>query len=245
MKNLSRGLLLIGYGFLILSCSNDESVENDTEIGNDPLENVELSSRQSVTDKDGNTYEVGFNQVSNINQDPFVRKKSASGESLWYVEHEKSEVDGRALMVMVDNNNVPWVVFSLVGGSNSADYLTKRAIENEAFAGVYQNSYGNGGGPKVSILAKLNPNSGAISKASFITARKNDGKTNGFNIKSIGFNDGNIAFEAASVAWPPGKGKSYNRFPDITDADRVDGSFKMYYEMNTDLSEITVAELLK
>ncbi|QLE00104.1 hypothetical protein HX109_00465 [Galbibacter sp. BG1] len=245
MKKFIYSALWVCCTLLFFSCSKDESVEDTTEVGNNPLEDVELSAATSVTDNDGNTYEVGFNQVSNINQDPFVRKRLSSGESIWYVEHEKSEVDGRATMILVDNNNVPWVVFSLVGGSYSEDYLTKRAVEGGAFNGVYQGGYGNGGGPKVSIIAKLNPNTGKIEKASFITARKNDGKTNGFNVKKIGFKEGKLAFQAASVAWPPGKGKSYQKFPDITDADRVDGVFSVYYEMNPTLTEITEAVLLK
>ena len=78
-----------------------------------------------------------------------------------------------------------------------------------------------------------------------MAARLTSGKTNTLNITKIGFNNGNLAFEISSAAWPPAAGKKYQRFPNITDADRVDNAFKIYYEMKTDLSEIVVATLLK
>ena len=142
----------------------------------------------------------------------------------------------------MDGQNNPWVVFTLVGGSYSDDYLTKKELANtDAFSNVYAGTYGNGGGAKVSIVAKLDANTGKIVKGSFIVARKNDAKTNGLTIKSIGVVDDQLAFMADTAAWPPGEGNSYNRFPDITDADRVDNAFKMYYEMTKDLKTISKA----
>ena len=226
---------------LFLGCSSDgESEENASE----DMPNTDLTSEASSTDSNGNLYEVGFNQVSSINQDPFVRKKNANGESIWYIEHEKSEVDGRAVLVFVDPDNIPWVVFTLVGGSYSEDYLTVRELSDpDAFTNVYAGSYGNGGGAKVSIIARLDSDTGKIDKGTFITARKNDGKTNGLKILDLGMNEGRLAFNASTAAWPPGEGTGYTRFPDITDADRIDNSFEMYYEMDTELRTMTKAVL--
>ena len=99
------------------------------------------------------------------------------------------------------------------------------------------------GGAKVSIIARLDPDTGKIDKGTFITARKNDGKTNGLRILGLEMNEGRLAFSADTAAWPPGEGTDYTRFPDITDADRIDNSFKMYYEMDTDLRTMTKAIL--
>ena len=239
---LSKAIRLTLFVLIVfMGCSPDSEPE---ENGTVDLPDTELTSEASSSDGDGNVYEVGFNQVSSINQDPFVRKKNASGESIWYVEHEKSEVDGRAVLVFVDPDNIPWVVFTLVGGSYSEDYLTVRELSDpDAFTNVYAGSYGNGGGAKVSIIARLDPDTGKIDKGTFITARKNDGKTNGLKILDLGMNEGRLAFNASTAAWPPGEGASYTRFPDITDADRIDNSFEMYYEMDTDLRTMTKAVL--
>ena len=242
-KSILAGLLVTIFLF---NCSSNDTSDDTSDI-DQPVtttDGEDLLASNTATDPDGNTYEVGFNQVSGINQDPFVRKRDASGESIWYIEHEKSEVDGRAVYVMVDDQDIPWVVFTLVGGSTSDDYITRRELKSPAaFENRYAGSYDMGGGPKVSIIAQLDPNTGKIEKGTFILAKKNDGTTNGFSIQAIGMKDGHIAFTANTAAWPPGEGSSYRRFPNITDEDRVDNVFKMYYEIDTDLTTITTAAL--
>lgn len=239
MQKLLLASIALFLGFM--ACTTEDTPPNT----NEGAPNTPLSSATEATDSEGNTYRVGYNQASGNNQNPFVVKENAAGEQVWRITHETTGVDGRATLIAVDSRNRPWVVFSLDGGSNSGDYLTKKEVEGQAFSGVFQSSYGNGGGPKVSVLARLNPSSGKIEKGSFVTARLTSGNTNTLNIKKLGFKDSAPAFEVSSAAWPPGAGRSYSRFPDITDADRVDGAFKVYYEMNEDLSAITKAELLK
>jgi len=241
MKNYLYFLLCFVTAISI-SCSDED---DDITIRSGD-ETVPLPEAQSViTDNDGNTYEVGFNQVTSINQNPFVRKRSSSGNTLWNITHESTPVDGKAEFVFLDNDQNPWVVFSFDGGSNEGGYINRKEIEDNAFSGVFQNNYGSGGGPRVSVLARLNPDTGKIVKGSFITARLTNGNTNTLRIIKADEVDGIIAFEINSAAWPPGTGTSYNRFPDLTDEDRVDGAFKIYYEINTGLSEITKAVLLK
>ncbi|MDX1904814.1 MAG: hypothetical protein SFU27_11710 [Thermonemataceae bacterium] len=210
-----------------------------------PTTSPTLNTTTTITDNAGNTYSVGYEQVSSNNKDPFVLKKDANGNQLWKYNHESTSVDGTAYLVILDNNAQPWVVFSVDGGSNDADYISKKWVETNAFSNVFMNSYGNGGGPKVAVLAQLDANTGKILKGTFLTARKDDGKTNTFTIKSIGTNNGNIAFEAETTAWPFSTGSSYAKIPNITDADRIDGVFKVYYEIKNDLSEIVVATLKK
>ncbi len=236
-------------GVLMIVTQNCSS-EDDTNTGggapqNPNIENIEFTTATTAKNSKGEIYEVGFNQVSSINQDPFIRKKNASGETIWYIEHEKSEVDGRAKMILIDSNDTPWVVFTVVGGSNNDTYITTHQVEDGAFSNVYQKNFGTGGGPKVAILARLNPDTGKIQKATYIIAKKNDGKTNGFNIQEIGIKDRNLAILANTAAWPPAKGSSYSRFPEITDSDRIDGDFKMYYEINTTLTEIVEADIFR
>lgn len=225
------------------SCEEEDTSPSDTNDGGGTPGNVALNASSSASDSEGNTYEVGFDQVSGNNQNPFVIKKSSSGEQLWKVSHESTGVDCRAAMVSVAENGSPWVVFTLDGGSNDGTYITKKEVSSGAFDGVFMNSYGSGGGPKVAVLAKLNPDNGKIEKGTFLTARLTSGKTNSLSVEKIGFTDGKFALEASSAAWPPGKGSSYVRMPDITDEDRTDNKFLLYYEFSADLSQITEARL--
>lgn len=226
------------YGSVLLSaCSGDES-PNPVPGGEGSL-----TSETNVTDREGNTYLVGTFQATANNQNPIVEKRNAEGRLLWSRYHETTGVDGRATLIALDANEQPWVVFTVDGGSNDANYITSLSTTAGAFEGVYEASYGRGGGPVVSVVARLDPGSGELVKGSFISARLSSGNTNTLRITAIGFREDQVIMEASSAAWPPGEGSSYERFPDITDADRVDGAFLLYYEMSNDLSAITTARL--
>ena len=68
-------LVTLSVLFLIctLSCKNDDQAL--TKEGGNPLQNVELTNATTAVDGDGNQYEVGYNQVSKINQDPLCQEK--------------------------------------------------------------------------------------------------------------------------------------------------------------------------
>lgn len=233
-------LLILFLVLFAFSCQNEEIKR--------PAPDVDLngfSSGKQIVDEQGNTYKTGYEQKSDGSyQNPYLEKLAEDGKRIWKEYYEESSVDGRGVMVVMDVDGItPVVVFTVDGGSYDDAYISKYKVENDAFFGVYQNSYAAGGGPKVSIMAKINPATGLISKATFLTARKNDGKTNGFGIDEIKIVEQAIIIKATTSAWPPGKGNSYSRFPEITDADRIDGWFKMYYEISHDLSSINRAEI--
>lgn len=205
-----------------------------------------LNALTQVTDAQGNTYRVGYDQASSINQNPYVEKKDAAGNQIWRHTYESTGVDGRAILIALDESNQPWVAFTVDGGSTDNAYINKKHIESGAFSGVYMNSYGSGGGPKVSVLTRLDPASGKIVKGTFFTTRLDSGKTNSLTVKKIGFKNGRLAIEVESAAWPPGKGTSYQKYPNISDADRFsDNTFKLYYEINKELSEVLEAIIYK
>ena len=232
-------VIVFGMYWLVFSCSEDDSPSH-TDGGTTNGDN--LSNESSAVNSLGEVYQVGFEQQPN-NQNPFVEKLAANGDRIWIVNHETTPVDGRAVTVAVDEQDRPWVVFTVDGGSNEEDYINERWVDDGAFTDVFANSYGQGGGPVVSVIARLDPATGKIVKGTFITARLTNGNTNTLRIESIGFSEGNVIAEATSAAWPPGAGTSYERMPDITDEDRVEGSFLLYYELTLDLSTILVGRL--
>ena len=229
----------LGMVFLIAACTEDDG---SADTG-DPNNNEDLTNSTSLETTGGETYRVGFDQQSSVNQDPFVEKTDAQGNRSWRINYETTGVDGRSILVALDEQENPWVVFTVDGGSNSTDFINRRHVAAGAFDNVFTNNYGRGGGPVVSILARLNPANGYIEKGTFIGARLTNGNTNTLRITSLGFKNGNVVFQATAAAWPPGPGPSYQRMPNITDADRVNGSFELYYEITEDLSEVKVARL--
>lgn len=232
--------LFMAMTYLLISCQSDELKKPAPDIDSNGF-----SSSKQITDAQGNTFKTGYEQKSDGSyQNPFIEKMGKDGKIIWKIYYEESSVDGRGVMLALDIDGVtPVAVFTVDGGSYDDAYIIKYKVEKDAFSEVYQNSYAAGGGPKVSILAKINPESGMISKATYITARKNDGKTNGFGVDEIKVTSEAIMLKATTSAWPPGAGTSYTRFPEINDADRIDGWFKMYYEISHNLSSIKRAEI--
>lgn len=231
---MKKYLFLLLLWCVFCSCSDDSSTPDNFE---------NLKADDSVTDAFGNTYEVGYEQASSNNQNPFVLKKDAQGTLLWKINHEESPVDGRALLIGIDPEDRIWVTFTVDGGSNENTYITRHKVDNNAFSNVFMNSYGSGGGAKVSVLAQINPETGSIIKGTFITARLTSGNTNSLSIDRIAFNDEGVLLETSSAAWPPGEGNSYQRYPNISDEDRIDGFFEINYVIENDLSVIKSAVL--
>jgi hypothetical protein len=210
----------------------------------DPSLNVLFSKATEVKDNLGNTYKIGYDQVSSINQDPYIQKTNSNGETVWRIRYEETPVDGRGTIIAFENEKL-LAVFTLDGGSTDSKYLNKHHVLDGAFSGVFQSGYEKGGGPKVSVLCEIDPESGKIKNGSFVTARLTNGNTNSLAIKEIGLNNGKVAIKVSAAAWPPGVGNKYVRMPDITDADRIDNAFLIYYEMEDDFSAIIKAELLR
>ncbi|WP_340203115.1 hypothetical protein [Ascidiimonas sp. W6] len=241
MKNLFCTYSLFALLVAITSCSD---LDDDANVRPPEVIDTVLITQTTATDTDGNRYEIGFNQAGPENQNPFVRKKTGAGQIIWTKIYEDSPVNGKAELIQIDDQGNVWVIFSLDGGSNESGFITQKEVEGAAFSNVYQSSYGSGGGPRVAVITRINPATGLIIKGSFVTARLNNGDTNTLRATKTGFNNGNFAFESSTASFPPGTGTAYEKYPNITDQDRVDGAFKVYYELNFGLSEITRAVLL-
>lgn len=230
-----RKLILIAI-FFLSACSSTSST--DEEI----LE-IPLSTSKTITDTNGDRYSVGFNQVTEEQQNPFVEKTDASGNLLWEMEHDNSPVDVRATIVTLDSQNRPWVVFTLNGGSSSTDYLNQRFTSETAFQNVFQSNYGIGGGPVVSVIARLNPNNGIIEKGSFIIAQLENGNTNTYRVRGIGVQDNVVRVQGESAFRPPFEGQSFMMHPNANEFGPC-GFFLSQIDLEIDLSEITASEVL-
>jgi hypothetical protein len=110
---------------------------------------------------------AGFEQVGN-NQNPVVARFDA-GKLRYCERHETAAPDGRALAVTWDGGKVAYVLYTIVGGGSELDQKSK---------GGWLESYGNGGGAKVTVLGAVDAESGLLSAGTFVIAKKADGKTN-------------------------------------------------------------------
>lgn len=116
------------------------------------------------------TIYVGFDQVSGNNQDPVVARFDA-GQPIWCRSHEDDGPDGRAHGVTWDGGPYAYVVYTIVGGGSD--------LEGK---GGWLSSYApgsiSGGGPKVSVVGRVDVSDGELDAATFVIAVKSDNKVN-------------------------------------------------------------------
>ncbi len=241
------------FTFLILLSSACDKKEDDTQNPSDKPLSV---STTEATDKNGNVYKVGLEQVSSNNQNPFVEKYNSAGTLLWKKIHASTGVDERAVLVSIaEDGTTPFVVFTVDGGSNDSNFITKKETESGAFDNVFLNSYGRASGAaKVAVIARLNPENGKISKATFLMSRTKEGninateKTNTFVVDNFDVTSNAVRIEGRSWFLPPSKDATASNFvhhPDATEENKSGSSWKMYIEMPLDLSKISRSDVVK
>jgi hypothetical protein len=133
------------------------------------------STLDLAVDAAGNAYVTGFDQVGGNNQDGFLAAFDASGASLWRDRFGTGDPDERGEAVGVGEDGALWAIFSSDGGNTDLS----------ATAGAFQSSYGMGGGPRVSYVARLDPANGEILAGSFLGATLMSGNVNTLNARSV------------------------------------------------------------
>lgn len=234
MIRFVSGLVLV---LAMMSFPGCDLLFGSEDDGRDPL-----PAATSVSDSDGNTYTVGYDQVTPTDQDPFVRKTNGSGTQLWRLRHDETPVDARAVAIALDASDRPYVIFSTDGGSSDSDRFQTHRVEGTPFSGAPFNSYGSGGGPKVSIIARLDPATGEIERATYLRARLNSGNTNTLNATGIAVSGSSVLVDVESSAWPPAAGataSNWIRFDETQFNDATRPALR--YTLNADLTAITDA----
>ncbi|WP_373528166.1 hypothetical protein [Nostoc sp.] len=147
--------------------------------------------------KYGNTtIYIGYQQVSSNNKNP-VTIRFNNGIKAWCrTDYETTNDDGTGYGLFWDGGNVLYGVYSSTGSQTGNDFRRFAALR-------WLSSYGSGGGPKVAVIARLNPANGDVSYATFLSAKKsNDGKTNSLVVSNLSWNGTNLTVQATSW-WSP------------------------------------------
>lgn len=196
----------------------------------------------SITDLAGNTFSVGFSQVTDKKQNPWVEKRGPSGNQVWRIVHDDTTADARAFAIALDADQRPYVVFTIDGGSNDANRFQTRHVTGTPFAEAPFPSYGPGGGAKVIVVARLNPDTGRIERGTFLRARLNNGNTNTMNPEGIAIVDNTVQVDVISAAWPPAAGARHNSWTRLDEAlfnDPTPGRPPLRITLPLDLTELS------
>lgn len=168
----------------------------------------------------GSTIYVGYQQVSANNQNPIVR---SFGANEWCrTDYEETNDDGRAYALWWDGTTL-FVVFSATGTQAGPNYTRWTS------AGWLPN-YGAGGGPKVSIILRMNPTNGEPIEGTYLSARlQSNGNTNSLTVTNLQLlANGNLIVSASSASFP--------REIDRSSMSCTGGPYNYVVELNSTLS---------
>lgn len=148
------------------------------------------------------TIYIGTQQVSSINQNPIIRSfDSANPANNWTrTDFEKTGADGRGLGI-VWTGKALYGVFSVDGTQGKPQDDFRRASGGATQS--WLRSYGPGGGGKVAVLGQIDPATGNLLKAAYLSAVLKSGKTNSLSVSGVTVNGaGNLVVSAKSFSSP-------------------------------------------
>jgi len=139
---------------------------------------------------------IGYQQVSSNNKNPVTIRFNSGIKSWCRTDYETTNDDGTGYGLYWNGDNVLYGVYSSTGSQTGYDF--------RRFAtGRWLSSYGSGGGPKVAVLARINPANGQVDYATFLTSKKADnGQTNSLVVQNLSWNGTNLTVQAKSW-WTP------------------------------------------
>lgn len=175
------------------------------------------------------TIYVGTWQASSNNQNPIIASFDSSNPSNNWVktDYESTGADGRGLGLFWDGSNL-FAAFTTDGTQGSVSQDWRRAT---GATGQFSwlNSYGSGGGAKISVVGKLDPATGDLTDAAYLSAILNSGNSNTLTVTDLSVNSsGNLVVEASSFFGP--------RNPDGSRMTQVDTSITSPFDYTIELT---------
>ncbi|MBN3885511.1 MAG: hypothetical protein V7K64_23925 [Nostoc sp.] len=141
------------------------------------------------------SFYIGYQQLSN-NKNP-VTIRFNNGIKTWCrTDYETTNDDGTGYGLYWNGSDVLYGIYSSTGSQTGNDF-------RRFASGRWLTSYGSGGGPKVAVIARINPANGEVSYATFLSAKKADnGQTNSLVVNNLSWNGANLTVQAKSW-WTP------------------------------------------
>ncbi|MHC0061893.1 hypothetical protein ACWATR_03075 [Nostoc sp. UIC 10890] len=137
---------------------------------------------------------IGYQQLSN-NKNPITIRFNNGIKAWCRTDYETTRDDGTGYGLYWNGSNVLYGVYSSTGSQSGNDFR-RFAI------GRWLPSYGSGGGPKVAVIARINPANGDVSDATFLSARKADnGQTNSLVVNNLSWNSINSTLTVQAKSW--------------------------------------------
>lgn len=184
------------------------------------------------------TIYIGTDQVSAINQDPILASFDAVNPANNWIraDYEATGADGRGNGIAVTPSGAVYAFFSVDGtqGTPAQDFRRASAAAEQAWL----RSYGQGGGPKVSVIGKIDPATGELLSAAYLSAVLGNGNSNTLSITGLDvLPNGNLLISALSFfspRRPNGQPKTLDNDPTTPDT----SPFPYFIELTPDLRRV-------
>jgi len=140
---------------------------------------------------------IGYEQVSSNNQNPRLIRFT-NGVRDWYrTDYEVTDDDSTGVGLLWDGAQTLYATFTSTGSQGTPDQDFRRFATNG-----WLSSYGQGGGAKVAIVAKLDPSTGNVQNATFVSAVLNNGNSNSLAVKELSLSGNNVVVSGDSFFFP-------------------------------------------
>ena len=171
---------------------------------------------------------VGFEQDGQ-NQNPVFARFDA-GVPIYCEHHETEGPDGRAVGLTWNGGDHAYVVYTIVGGGSSLE-------GKGGWLSAYAPGAISGGGPKVSVVGRVETTYGTLASATFVIAVKSDNSVNSHGPRGpvTVLEDGNVEFLGSSAHKPIDADGAHAM-------DCSDYPFDSKYVFTPDLSALECAE---
>lgn len=152
---------------------------------------------------------LGYRQLGS-NKDPIAARFDGGSQSWCRTDYEVTGDDNTGYGLLWDGSAEGlYAVFSATGTQGVAGEDFRRFATGGWLSSYTDGSPGGGGGPQVAIIARLDPASGAVSQATFLTARlPSSGKTNSLVVTGLAVEGDSLRVEADSYYSPRNPDKS-------------------------------------
>jgi hypothetical protein len=195
--------------FIVLSSNNGTSGAIAAVGSAVSFSGANLSSESAVKALGGQTitvgdktFYVGYQQASSNNQNPVIVSfdQTDSSKNWSRTDYEVTGADGRAYGVFWSGSDL-YAIFSVDGTQGTPDQDFRRASADAQQA--WLRSYGSGGGAKVAVIGRLDPNTGELLDAAYLSAILSNGTSNTLVIEDISVkSNGNLVIQAQSYFAP-------------------------------------------
>lgn len=123
---------------------------------------------------------IGYQQVSSTNKNPIMARFDGGQQTWCRASYEVTNDDSTGYGLLWDGEGVMYAVFSSTGTQGEVSQDFRRFATRG-----WLSSYGSGGGAKAAVLARVNPATGNVSSATFLTAVLRDGRSNSLNVRAL------------------------------------------------------------